>query len=138
MESFSEQFIKAWKNPTPEGLASLLSEDVVLYQPHLPPIRGKQQAIQEFRKLLKWIPGAHSEVTFWKEDTELAFIEHILKFPVGSNVIEIHAVDRFTLENGRGKERVVYFNMLSLIAGVLKHPSLWLGYVNYRFGGKSV
>lgn len=133
-ESFSERFAAAWAAPTAEGLAALLAEDVVLYQPHLPPIRGREAARAEFARLFAWLPGTHSRVKNWQENAEIALIEHELHFPVGRGHIRIPAVDCFRLEDGLAKERVVYFDQLRLIAGVARHPSLWIGYLKYRMG----
>lgn len=113
---------------------ALLHEDVVLYQPHLPPIRGKAEATQEFKKLLTWLPGLHGVIERASGDDEIVFIEWQLRLPVGKRTISIRAVDRFRLEDGLGTERAVYFDQLDLIKVVLAHPSLWLGYLKYRFG----
>lgn len=132
--SFGERFEDAWRNPSADGLVSLLSEDVVLYQPHLPPIRGREAARREFERLFAWSPGARSEVKRWREQDGVAFIEHELIFPVGRRAMRVRAVDCFTLEGELATERVVYFNMLTLVLGVLRHPSLWPGFVRYRLG----
>lgn len=133
-KSFSERFRDAWQSPTVEKLTDLLTEDVVLYQPHLPAISGKAAVTEEFRRLFEWIPGTHSEVQCWREDSEIALIEHVLCFPVGKHCIRIRAVDRFRLRGGLGMERRVYFDQLALILNVLRHPSLWPGYFRYRLG----
>jgi SnoaL-like protein len=54
---FVEAFESAWSRPTPERLIALLDPDVVLLQPHLPPIRGRDAALKEFRRLLTWLPA---------------------------------------------------------------------------------
>ena len=133
-ESFASKFESAWKEPSPDGLVALLSEDVILRQPHLPTIRGKAAAHREFTRLFSWLPGTHSVVKSSRESGDVAFIEHELRFPVGTKVIALPAVDRFVLRNGLGVERIVYFDQVRLILSVLKHPSLWLGYFKYRFG----
>jgi hypothetical protein len=133
--SFSERFAEIWKEPTAEAFGELFTEDVVLYQPHLPPIRGKQAATAEFRRLFRWLPGTYSKVKCWREDNNVALIEHELHLPVGRGYIRIPAVDRFSLEAGFAKERVVYFDQLRLLRGVLRYPSLWLGFIKYSFGG---
>lgn len=132
--SFCRRFEQAWAEPTPERLASLLTGDVVLYQPQLPPIRGKAAVIAEFTRLLKWLPGTHSVTTRWQENAKEAFIEHTLHFPAGRDFIRLPAVDVFRLENGLARERIVYFDQVKLITGVLKHPSLWPGFIRYRLG----
>ena len=132
--SFCERFEQAWRQPTPAGLAALLHEDVVLRQPHLPPIRGRAAAQREFERLFRWIPGARSRVQRGHDDAESAFIEHQLEFPVGRDLICLPAVDRFSLRDGLALERVVYFDQLALIGAVLRHPSLWPGFPRYRLG----
>lgn len=134
LDSFASRFEQAWKNPTADGLAALLAEDVVLIQPHLPPIRGRAAAHAEFARLFAWIPGTHSIVRSSRESGDLAFIEHELRFPVGNGTIRLPSVDRIVLRDGLIAERVVYFDQLRLMLGVLKHLSLWPGYLKYRFG----
>lgn len=133
-ESFISRFEEAWQEPTPDGLAALLTEDVVLIQPHRPPIRGREAARAEFARLFAWIPGTHSVVWSSRESGDLAFIEHELRFPIGNDLIRLPSVDRITLRNGLVAERVVYFDQMRLVLSVLRHPSLWPGYFKYRFG----
>ncbi|MEE2732116.1 MAG: nuclear transport factor 2 family protein [Pseudomonadota bacterium] len=133
-QTFSERFAQAWREPTPQKLAELLAEDVVLYQPHLPPIRGKAAAVAEFTRLFEWLPGTFSETRNSRENEELALIEHVLHFPVGKSYIKVPAVDRFILKDGLANERVVYFDQIRLISGVIRHPGTWLGFVKYRLG----
>ena len=131
---FAEQFAAGWAAPTPERLVALLTDDVVLYQPHLPPLRGKAAALAEFRRLFRWLPGLHGEVHRARGADGVLYIEWTMRFPLGGAVVPIPAVDRFYLRDGLGAERTVYFDQLPLIAGVLRHPSEWPGYVRYRFG----
>lgn len=133
-DSFTSRFEQAWKNPTADGLAALLAEDVVLIQPHLQPIRGRAAARAEFARLFAWIPGTHSIVRSACESGDRVFIEHELRFPVGNGVVRLPSVDRIILRDGLITARVVYFDQLRLMLGVLKHPSLWPGYLKYRFG----
>lgn len=113
---------------------ALLHPDVVLYQPHLPPIRGREAALREFRRLLAWLPTFHGAVTRWSESGGHVFIEWKMQLPLGGRTISIPAVDRFLVRDGLGMERVVYFDQLRLIAAVAGHPRLWAGYLKYRFG----
>jgi hypothetical protein len=123
-----------WSEPTAERLVALLHEDVVLYQPHLPPIRGRDAACREFRKLFRWLPGLHGEVERYSGSGGVVFIEWELKVPVGRRRLSLPAVDRFRLDGELGIERTVYFDQLRLIAIVALHPRLWPGYWRYRFG----
>lgn len=131
---FAEQFATAWGRPTPEGLMALLHPEVVLYQPHQPPIRGREAGLREFRRLLAWLPTFHGEVTRWSESGGYVFIEWKMLLPLGGKTISIPAVDRFLVRDGLGMERVVYFDQLRLIAAVAGNPRLWAGYLKYRFG----
>jgi hypothetical protein len=131
---FAKAFADAWSKPTPEKLVALLHPDVVLFQPHRPPIRGRDEALREFRRMFAWIPGFHGVVERSRGDDEVLFIEWQMKVPVGKDTVSVRAIDRFRLENGLGVERAVYFDQLVLIGAVLTHPSLWAGYIRYRFG----
>lgn len=133
-DAFIAAFADAWTRPTPERLVALLAEDVVLYQPHLPPIRGRAAARAEFRRLFRWLPGLHGEVLRGCGSGELAFIEWRMRTPLGRSVLDIPAVDRFRLRDGLGIERVVYFDQMRMILGVLRHPGAWPGFLRYRFG----
>jgi hypothetical protein len=131
---FGDRFAAAWAQPTPEGLVALLQADVVLIQPHQPPIRGRDAALREFRRLLGWLPAFHGEVTRWSQSGDTVFIEWKMRLPLGRRTITIPAVDRFLLRGGLAAERVVYFDPMRLVAAVAAHPSLWAGYLKYRFG----
>lgn len=132
---FAEQFAEAWARPTPDGLVALLQPDVVLIQPHLPPIRGRDAALREFRRLLAWLPSFHGEITRWSESGNYVFIEWKMLLPLGHKTLSIPAVDRFLVRDGLGAERVVYFDQLRLMRAVAGNPRLWRGYLKYRFGG---
>ncbi|MBX3023515.1 nuclear transport factor 2 family protein [bacterium] len=131
--AFAEQFAAAWAAPTAERLVALLTDDVVLYQPHRPPLRGRPAALAEFQRLFRWLPALRGEVHRAGGGDGVVFVEWTMRFPLGGSVVRIPAVDRFLLRDGLGAERTVYFDQLPLIAGVLRHPSAWPGYVRYRF-----
>ena len=131
---FADRFAQAWSQPTPEKLAALLHPEVLLRQPHRPPVRGRQAAIEDFRRLFAWLPALHGEVDRAAEEDGWVFIEWRMKATVGREVLVIPAVDRFRVENGVGIERVVYFDQLALAATLVRHPGLWPGYVRYLAG----
>jgi SnoaL-like protein len=132
--AFVETFEDVWSEPTPEALVELLHPDVVLRPPHRRPIRGKTNALKEFRRLLDWLPGLHGAVERSSVTDDVVFIEWQMQLPVGNRPVSIRAVDRFRLENGLAIERVVYFDQLQLIGALLTHPRLWPGWITYRFG----
>lgn len=133
--SFAAKFEAAWARPSADGLVALLHKDVVIRQPHLPAIRGATAVKQEFDKLFAWLPGLHSVVSGSCENEHHAYIEHQLRFPVGKRMVCLSCVDHFELRDGKAVSRVVYFDQIVLIRAVLRHPSLWPGFLRYRFGG---
>lgn len=130
---FAQQFADGWAAPTAERLVALLAEDVVLYQPHLPPLRGRAAARAEFARLFRWLPGLHGTVHRARGADGVVFIEWTMHFPFGRRGVAIPAVDRFLLRDGLGLERTVYFDQVPLLAGVVLHPGVWPGYLRYRF-----
>lgn len=131
---FSEYFAEAWSQPSPERLVALLHDDVLLLQPHRPPLRGKAAAYRDFSRLLQWLPGLYGSVDRWVENGDTAFIEWRLQLPLKKTIASIPAVDRFVLKDGLGLERCVYFDQLLMNRIVAGHPELWKGAVRYRLG----
>ena len=132
--TFSEYFAKAWSQPTPDGLVALLHDDIVLLQPHRPPVRGKAAAHREFTHLLHWLPGLHGVVDRYVENETTAFIEWRLQVPLKKGMASIPAVDRFLLQDGLGIERCVYFDQMLMNRIVAGNSELWAGAVKYRLG----
>lgn len=130
---FAARFAQAWSKPTPEGLVAILHDDVVLYQPHQPPIRGKAAALKELGRLLHHLPGLHGEVDRASGANGVVFIEWRMILPDGGKGVRLPAVDRFFVQDGLGRERVVYFDQLALMAALLRHPRLLARFARYRF-----
>lgn len=130
---YARAFEAAWAAPTTERLLALLHDDVVLRQPHLPPIRGKAAARAEFDCLFRWLPATHGVVDRSLSAPGYTMIEWRLTFPIGAGVT-IPIVDRFAIEDGLGIERVAYFDQTPLRTAVLARPWLVPGFVRYRLG----
>ena len=133
MHPFAAKFAEAWAQPTPERLVALLCDDVTLLQPHLPPIRGKAAARAELSRLLRWLPELHGDGFRAGGEGDVVFIEWRMRRSRTSSDF-IPAVDRFLLRDGLGLERIVYFDQFRMMRMVLAHPSLWPGFLKYRFG----
>jgi hypothetical protein len=131
---FARAFADAWSKPTPERLLALLTPDVVLRQPHRPPIRGHEAARRELTGLLRWLPRLHGRDFSGEGSDQTVFIEWTLVFPVRRGGLPLRAVDRFTLRGALGAERVVYFDPVPLYRAVALRPWLWPGFLRYRFG----
>ena len=134
MTDFATAFADAWAAPTPERLVVLLHQDVILRQPHRPPIRGRQAALADFGRLFRWLPGLHGVVDRSATEGEWVFIEWRMQIPVRGRLLEMPMVDRFRVVDGLGAERVVYFDQLAFIRIVGAHPGLWAGYLRYQAG----
>lgn len=131
---FARAFAAAWSAPTPDRLVALLTEDVVLRQPHRPAIRGRSAARRELSSMLRWLPSLHGEDFCAEGSADTVYIEWTLVFPVRRGGLRIHAVDRFFLRDGLGAERVVFFDQVPLLLAVALRPWLWPGFLRYRFG----
>jgi hypothetical protein len=131
-QDFARRFAEVWAKPAPEKLAALLHENVVLLQPHLPPIRGRTAAFDEMRRLLDCGPELHGEVIRATGADGIVFIEWRVKLTADHKGIP--AVDRFFIDGGLARERLVYFDQLALITALLVRPRLWPGFIRYRFG----
>lgn len=133
--SFARAFERAWARPTPEGLVELLHPEVILRQPNAPTIRGRDAALAEFRRLLRWLPGTRGVIERTISAQDSVFIEWTLVLPIGRRGLRIHAVDTFQLKDGLGYRREVYFDQVPVFAAVLLHPWVIPGFLRYRFGG---
>ena len=125
-------FIDAWAKPTPDRLAALLTEDVLLLQPVTKPLRGKAAVREDFAKLLRWLPDMRGEIDAIADRGDTLLISFRLLFTLGGRPYELRVVDRIV---GRGKlicEREAYFDSLGFMVAVLKRPSSWLSYLRYR------
>lgn len=131
---FARSFAEAWSKPTPDRLLALLTPDVVLRQPHRPPVRGHDAARRELTGLLRWLPGLHGEDFTAEGSAGTVYIEWTLVFPVRRGGLRVPAVDRFTLRGTLGAERLVYFDPVPLYLAVAVRPWLWPGFLRYRFG----
>jgi ketosteroid isomerase-like protein len=134
---FAQVFAALWAKPDADALVAQLHEDVVLRQPNCPDLFGKAAAHAEFRRLLRWLPNLHGVVIRAVDENTVVFIEWEIRIPVGNHEIAIPAIDRFLFKDDLVIERHAYFDQVRLILAVLKHPSLWLGYLRYLFGSGS-
>lgn len=127
-------FETAWAAPTPERLVALLHDDVVLFQPQLPPIRGKAAARAEFERLFRWLPATHGIVDRTLSAPGVTMIEWRLVFPIGRHGTTIPIVDRLTIRDALIAERAAYFDQTPILIAVGARPWLLPGFARYRFG----
>lgn len=153
-EQWVERFELGWQTTTgahafTEHFRSLLSADVHLLGPQLPPLRGFDAFEQSFVKpMFSLIPDIRAEVERWVASDNAAsdatiYIEVTMRGTIGGHPLSFRACDRLTLRDGIATERESYFDPLPLLLGVLRSPSAWprfmslqLGTLKLRLGGR--
>lgn len=126
---FAIAFAEAWSAPTPERLASLLTDDVVLAQPLFPTSYGKVEAEESFARIFELIPDLHAIVTRHWGDDEIVTIAFELVGTLGGREIRWPLIDIFELRDGLGVRRDSYFDPAALVLAVLTRPRAWLPYL---------
>ena len=120
---FVERFAVAWADPSPERLLELAHPGVVLVQPAMRRIEGREQARRSWTELFALWPDLRAEVDRWSATGDYVFIDFRLRATVARRPFEWPAVDRILLEDGLVRERVSYFDPLPLMLESLKRPS---------------
>src|SRR5690348_7513298 len=92
---FVRRFGEFWTSPLPERLDVLLSPDVVLVSPMMPPTTGLADAKTGWANLLAAIPDLSNEVHRWGASDDGVFIEFTLSGTVGGERVSWQVVDRF-------------------------------------------
>jgi SnoaL-like domain len=123
-EQFVAKFADFWNKPSAQRLPELLHSDVVLVQPLAPRTTGIGAAQAQFRRFSHCLPGLRADVDRWCAKEDLVFIEFRLHIRVGDTAIEWPNVNRLQLRDGKGIERVTYFDALALLPTLLRHPSI--------------
>ena len=132
-EQWVEQFQVGWQARLgPEVFAEhfrpLLSPDVRLVGPQLPPLTGFEAFKESFvRPTFALIPDIHGEVERWvvSEDGQTLYIELTLRGTIGRREIAFRACDRLSMREGVAIERESYFDPGALIAALARSPRAW-------------
>jgi ketosteroid isomerase-like protein len=122
---FAEQFAETWRTPDLAKHEALWSEDIVLTQPMMGTLRGKQACRESFQRLFALIPDLHADVHRVGHGTHEVFIEFTLSGTYGAKPIAWDAVDRFTFNKGLIAERVSFFDSAPLMLKLVGRPSGW-------------
>lgn len=122
---FAEQFADAWRTPDLAKHEALWSDDIVLTQPMMGTLRGRQACREAFQRLFALVPDLHADVHRVGRGRNEVFIEFTLSGTYGGKPIAWDAVDRFTFTNGLIAERVSYFDSTPLIGKLVGRPAGW-------------
>src|ERR1700716_3246194 len=122
---FAEQFAETWRTPDLSKHEALWSEDIVLTQPMMGTLRGKQACRESFQRLFALVPDLRADVHRVGHGKQEVFIEFTLSGTYGAKPIAWDAVDRFTFTNGLIAERVSYFDSTPLIGKLVGRTAGW-------------
>ena len=123
-EQFVAMFADFWRHPSPQRLPELLHPDVVLVQPLAPRTVGIEAAQAQFERFFRSLPGLTADVEQWRGDDDIVFIEFRLRATIRRDVLEWPNVNRLRLRDGKGSERITYFDPLAVVPTLLRHPSI--------------
>jgi ketosteroid isomerase-like protein len=123
-EEFVTKFADFWRYPSPQRLPELLHPDVILVQPLAPRTVGIKAAQAQFRRFFRSLPGLTADVDHWRGDDDMVFIEFRLHATIGRDMLEWPNVNRLRLRDGKGIERITYFDPLAVLPTLLRHPSI--------------
>jgi ketosteroid isomerase-like protein len=132
VEAVADRFAGIWAAPSVQDLGALMHSEIVMLQPILPPIRGREDGMSEFSKLLKWLPDLRGVVDERAAAGNRLMIAWRLQFTLGQQPFELRLVDRIVVKDGLIAEREAYYDSLAFAAAVLSRPSAWFGYLRYR------
>jgi limonene-1,2-epoxide hydrolase len=131
---FVEQFADVWRAPVSVARhEALWSGEIVLIQPLMGTLRGRDECHAGFSRLFRQIPDLHAVVHRSSHDEQAIFIEFTLRGTFGGRELAWTAVDRFTLTGGLIAERVSYFDGAAVAAAMAGRPRGWGRMLATRF-----
>lgn len=123
--AFAERFADTWRTPDLAKHEALWSDDIVLTQPMMGTVRGKQACRDAFARLFALIPDLSADVHSVGHGKSQVFIEFTLSGTYGGKPIAWDAVDRFTFTDGLIAERISYFDATPLVVKLVGRPRGW-------------
>jgi hypothetical protein len=122
---FVEQFKDVWRTPNLTKHEALWSPGIVLIQPLMGTLRGRDECWAGFERLFRLIPDITGVVHRWSSTENAIFIEFTLRGTFGGRELSWTAVDRFMLVDGLIAERVSYFDASPLVLAMAARPRGW-------------
>jgi len=126
---FVRRFEEAWAKSNADAIIDVLAADVVLRQPLMPEIVGRDAAHEAFERLFRSFPGLTATVHGWAAAGDVVYIDFTLHGEVGGRPLSWPAIDRFVVRDGLAVERVSYFDGSRLVVEILKRPRAWRGFI---------
>jgi ketosteroid isomerase-like protein len=134
---FVTRFAETWADPSPEGLAALGHPDIVLIQPTMRTMRGRDEVQRGWRELFATMPDLRGEVLGWSSTGDVVYIHLSLRATLARRPFEWTLIDRIRLEDGLVRERISYFDPLPVVLESLKKPSRWPALVRLMLPAQS-
>ena len=130
---FVRRFAEYWNAPTPEGLATVLAEQVRLVAPMTPTTHSLEEGKRAFAALLELIDDLTAEVHRWGVTDDGVLIEFTLSGVAGGKPISWDAVDRFVVgDDGLATERISYFDSMPIAFTAALRPRSWPAFLRSR------
>jgi hypothetical protein len=130
---FARRFAEYWRAPTPQGLGTVLAEQVRLVAPMTPVTHTLAEGQRAFAGLFELVTGLTAEMRRWGATADGVLIEFTLSGTAGGKPISWHAVDRFVLgEDGLATERVSYFDSMPIALTAARRPRAWPAFIRSR------
>ena len=111
-----------WLSGDPDQYARICRDDVLLLQPLLPPMRGRAEVRERFRRLFRHFPDLRVRMTRWGLAEDAVLVEYQAAGTAGSRLLQWKGVDRIALEQGLIASRIAYFDWVPLGLQVLRSP----------------
>jgi SnoaL-like protein len=118
-------FARAWSKPTLEGFLELFAAGVRLSAPLTQPSIGREQAYEEFARLLYVWPDVRGVVDRWSAAGDTVFIEWRLEGPFAGRFLSFRAVDRIISRDGLITAREMFADGLPIAQAFLRSPTKW-------------
>lgn len=137
IHDWMERFAQCWTAPAErlEDMLALLSDDVVLEAPTIPPrSEGKDDARAAFLNAFRMFPTLVGQVHRYSFAGEVLFIEWSQSAMIGKRRLSWRIVDRFLFRDGVACERIAYFDALRIRNAILASPASILQYMRFRRG----
>ena len=128
-EDFVRAFAAGWQRPKPDGFLEhflpRFHPEVQLVQPTLPPVNGLAEAERRFRELFALFPDYVVTVDDWAVKGDVVWIGLTHRTSVGRRSAAWRGVDRIRLEDGLIRERIAFFDSVSILPPALLAPRTW-------------